>query len=232
MKNFLIVGGSSGIGFALCKMLLDEGHQVYCTYLTKIPEINHQHLISFQLDVRASDQNLELLPDQLDGIVYCPGAINLKPFNRLKPEEFAQDYDLQVIGAVRLIQHNLDRLKQSGLSSVVLFSSVAASLGFNFHSVVSASKAAVEGLARSLAAELAPTIRVNVIAPSITNTPLASKYLNTEEKIQNNENRHPMKRIGQAEDLANTAKFLLSKESSWMTGQVLSVDGGISSIVN
>ena len=154
----------------------------------------------------------------------------LKPFARLKPEDFIQDYQLQLIGAVRVIQACLPKLKNSPASSIVLFSTVAVQTGFSFHAVVSSSKGAVEGLTRSLAAELAPKIRVNCIAPSITETRLASPLLNTQEKKEASAQRHPMKKIGAPEDLANLAAFLLSEKSKWITGQVIHADGGISSL--
>ena len=174
--------------------------------------------------------DLSFLPDQLDGIAYCPGSINLKPFARIKPEDFQADFSLQVVGAIKVLQAIAPRLKTSENASVVFFSTVAVRLGFNFHSQVSASKGAIEGLTRSLAAEWAPQIRVNCIAPSITDTPLASKLLGTDEKKEANAQRHPLKKIGTPEDIAAMAAFLLSDQSSWMTGQILNLDGGLSSI--
>jgi NAD(P)-dependent dehydrogenase (short-subunit alcohol dehydrogenase family) len=138
--------------------------------------------------------------------------------------------NLQVVGAVKAIQGILPNLKQAENASVVLFSTVAVQSGFNFHTQVSASKGAIEGLTRALAAELAPGIRVNCIAPSLTDTPLAGKLLNSDEKKEANAQRHPLKRIGTPSDIASMAAFLLSGASSWMTGQVLHVDGGMSSI--
>ena len=172
----------------------------------------------------------EQLPDRLDGIVYCPGSINLKPFSRIKPEEFLADFNLQVVGAVKLIQQVLPLLRKSANPSVVLFSTVAVQKGLPFHSQVSASKGAIEGLTRALAAEFAPSIRVNCIAPSLTDTPLAASLLNTEQKKEANALRHPMKRVGTARDIAEMAAFLLSAKSSWMTGQIIGVDGGMGSL--
>jgi NAD(P)-dependent dehydrogenase (short-subunit alcohol dehydrogenase family) len=230
MKHYLVIGASSGIGKELAGFLVRSGHQVFGTYF------NHQ-MISGEdsqeyhfLDVNEKELNFDYLPEILDGLVYCPGSINLKPFHRIKPEEFMEDYQLQVIGAVKSIQAALPRLKKSGKASIVLFSTVAVQSGFNFHSQVSSSKGAIEGLTRALAAELAPSIRVNCIAPSLTDTPLAEKLLNTEDKKGANAQRHPLKRIGAPEDLAHMAEFLLSEKSSWITGQVLHVDGGISTL--
>ena len=229
MKNYLIIGGSSGIGEEITKELSRNGNKVFASYKTneKNSDINLQY---FYLDVLNSEQDLSFLPDIIDGFVYCPGAILLKPFARINPEDFIQDYQLQVIGAIKIIQQVLPRLKKSSLASIVFFSTVAVQTGFNFHSVVAASKGAIEGLTKALAAELAPKIRVNCIAPSITNTNLASILLNTEEKIEANAQRHPLKRIGNPIDLANLACFLLSDQSSWITGQIIHADGGMSSI--
>lgn len=230
MKNYLIIGASSGIGQALAKILTDNQDQVYGTY--------HQHPIDHgavnfhvqALDVMSETVELEDLPDSLDGLVYCPGSINLRPFARIKPKDFVKDYELQVVGAIKVIQAMLGRLKKSEQASIVLFSTVAVQTGFPFHAQVAASKGAIEGLVRSLGAELAPTIRVNGIAPSLTNTPLASRLLSTPEKIEANAQRHPLKKIGTPEDLAEMAAFLLSEKSAWMSGQILHVDGGMSSL--
>jgi NAD(P)-dependent dehydrogenase (short-subunit alcohol dehydrogenase family) len=170
------------------------------------------------------------LPSTLDGLVYCPGAIQLKPFARIKEEDFLRDFKLQVLGAIQVIQQCLPLLKNSSAPSIVLFSTVAASMGFNFHSLVSTSKGALEGLTKALAAEFAPNIRINCIAPSITDTPLAASLLNTPEKIEANAQRHPLKRIGKVEDIAEAACFLLSEKSAWITGQIIHIDGGMIAI--
>jgi NAD(P)-dependent dehydrogenase (short-subunit alcohol dehydrogenase family) len=174
--------------------------------------------------------NLDFLPDSIDGLVYCPGSIKLKPFSRIKPNQFEADFQLQVLGAIKVLQGALPALKANTGGSVVMFSTVAVQSGFNFHSQVATSKGAVEGLIRSLAAEWAPNIRVNGIAPSITNTPLAGSLLSTDQKKQANAEKHPLKRIGTPEDIANMAEFLLSDNSSWITGQIMHVDGGMSSL--
>jgi len=173
---------------------------------------------------------LDFLPNELDGIVYCPGAIELKPFARISPENFTTDFNLQVLGAIKVVQHCLPQLKKGNAPSILFFSTVAVQTGFNFHSQVAVSKGAIEGLTRSLAAELSPTIRVNAIAPSLTETPLAAKLLNSEEKKQANADRHPLKRIGTPSDIAEMAAFLLSSKSAWITGQIIGIDGGMSAI--
>jgi NAD(P)-dependent dehydrogenase (short-subunit alcohol dehydrogenase family) len=230
MKNYLIIGGSSGIGKSLCQILAEAGHQVYATYNQHQPEESSTNIQYAALDVMAETMDLDFLPEHLDGVAYCPGSINLKPFHRIKAAAFVEDYKLQVVGAVKILQAVMPKLKAAESTSVVLFSTVAVQLGFNFHSQVAASKGAIEGLTRSLAAEWAPAIRVNAIAPSLTDTPLAAKLLSNDEKKEANAQKHPMKKIGTPEDVAQMAAFLLSDQSSWMTGQILSLDGGMSSI--
>lgn len=230
MKNYLIIGGSSGIGFATAELLAKKGHQVYASYNTNRPAVHEKGINYFKYNVLEDESPFEKVPEKLDGLVYCPGAINLKPFHRIKPEAFLEDYELQVTGAVKVIQAVLPKLKTADNSSIVLFSTVAVQSGFNFHSLVSASKGAIEGLTRALAAEFAPKIRINCIAPSLTDTPLAGRLLNSPEKIAGNAERHPLKRVGKPEDMAKAVNFLLEDDSSWITGQVLKVDGGLSAI--
>lgn len=228
MAKYLIVGASSGIGETTFNALTQAGHTVFGTYN------NNDSFQSngFYKHVNILDDgiDLEFLGDELDGIVYCPGTINLKPFHRIKPTQFIEDFELQVLGAIKVIQAALPKLKKSDQASIVLFSTIAAQYGFNFHSLVSTSKGAIEGLTKSLAAEFAPTIRVNCVAPSLTQTPLAEKLLNNDVKMQANAQRHPMKRIGSAEDVANAVTFLLDPKSSWTTGQIIHVDGGLSTL--
>jgi len=230
MKNYLIIGGSSGIGRSLVKKLQSNEVNVYSTYNRNKITSDEKNVFYHQLDVTKEDIDLSFLPDQLDGFAYCPGSINLKPFHRIEPIDFMRDYQLQVLGAIKILQRILPNLKKSDAASVLFFSTVAVQTGFNFHTQVGASKGAIEGLTKSLAAEWAPKIRVNAIAPSITNTPLTAKLLNSDEKIAANAARHPLKKVGVPEDIANASLFLLSEQSSWITGQIISVDGGISSI--
>lgn len=230
MKNYLVIGGSSGIGKSLVERLVQQGHKVYATYHQHSMQSDDVNLHYSNLNVLDESINLDFLPDSLAGIAYCPGSINLKPFSRIKPQDFKQDYELQVLGAIKVLHSVLPRLKASGNASVVLFSTVAVKLGFNFHSQVATSKGAIEGLTRSLAAELAPAIRVNAIAPSLTDTPLAGKLLNSHEKKEANAVKHPLKRVGSPGEVAEMASFLLSDKSSWMTGQIVHLDGGMSSI--
>lgn len=228
MQQYFIIGGSSGIGQELATQLAEAGHSVIATYHTHPPVTTHPQITYHPLNVLEPDFTLDFLPAALDGLVYCPGSINLRPFERIKPADFEADYNLQVIGAIRVLQMAMPRLKQASQASVVLFSTVAVQSGLPFHTQVAASKGAIEGLTRALAAEFAPKVRVNCIAPSLTNTPLAASLLNTEQKVEANAQRHPMKRIGTPEDIANMAVFLLSGKASWITGQIMHVDGGMS----
>jgi NAD(P)-dependent dehydrogenase (short-subunit alcohol dehydrogenase family) len=230
MATYLIIGGSSGIGLSLANLLSAEGHQVYATYNTH-PVQAANNLISWHpLNVLDENIMLDFLPEMLNGIIYCPGSINLRPFDRIKAADFISDYNLNVIGAVKIIQAVLPRLKKASNASITLFSTVAVQNGLPFHSQVAASKGAIEGLTKALAAELAPGIRVNCIAPSLTDTPLAAGLLNTDQKREANALRHPLKKIGASEDIANMAAFLISEKAGWITGQVIHVDGGMSAI--
>jgi NAD(P)-dependent dehydrogenase (short-subunit alcohol dehydrogenase family) len=229
-KNILIIGGSTGIGNHLTRLLAVK-QRVFATYNKNHPTSVENEKLSFHYcNVTDEQTDFSFLPEKLHGFVYCPGSINLKPFARILPEEFINDYRINVTGAIKIIQQVLPKLKASGNAAIILFSTVAVQQGFNFHSMVAASKGAIEGLTKALAAELAPFIRVNCIAPSITETPLSSSLLNTDTKKEANASRHPLKRIGNPADIANMASFLLSEEASWITGQILAVDGGMSSI--
>lgn len=230
LKNILVIGGSSGIGNELA-LQLAENNRVYTTYNKNNPgTVENNHLHFNFCDVTSENIDFSYLPDILHGFVYCPGSINLKPFARIQPEDFISDYRINVLGAVKILQLVLPKLKAAGNASVILFSTVAVQQGFNFHSIVASSKGAIEGLTRALAAELAPAIRVNCIAPSITETPLSATLLNTEAKKEANAMRHPLRRIGKPADIADIASFLLSDQSSFITGQIMAVDGGMSSI--
>ncbi len=229
MKTYLVIGASSGIGKATAKLLATQGARVIATYNQTAPEAM-ENVNYFPLDVTKEDLNLDVIPDAIDGLVYCPGSINLLPFARIQPKDFLADYNLQVVGAIKVIQSVVKKLKKSSQPSIVLFSTVAVQQGYNFHTQVASSKGALEGLTRSLAAEFSPKIRVNCVAPSITQTPLAGKLLSSEAKIEANAQKHPLKKIGQAEDIAEMVYFLLSSKSNWITGQIMHVDGGMSTL--
>jgi NAD(P)-dependent dehydrogenase (short-subunit alcohol dehydrogenase family) len=230
-KNVLIVGGSSGIGLELVKVLSENHHEIYvgsrtADTLTEIPGVHH-----IPMDVTAETLDLETLPKTLQGLVYCPGTIVLKPFQRLTIDDFKNDFNINLLGAVKVIQGCIKLLKKSPSgASIVLFSTVAVSTGMPFHASVGSAKAAVEGLTRSLAAEFAPRIRVNAVAPSLTDTPLAQNLLSSEEKRKASASRHPLKRIGSPQEIARSAAYLLSDASAWISGQILPIDGGMSSL--
>lgn len=228
-KTILIIGGTSGVGAELVRQLEAESASVITA--SRQASANHTGLhVVWDATDAASDLSA-LLPEKLDGLVYCPGSINLRPFARISDAEFLNDFELNVMGAIRAIRQSINALKKSGNASVVLYSTVAASQGMNFHASVATSKRALEGLSLSLAAEYANSnIRFNVIAPSLTDTPLAAALLSSPEKIEASNKRHPLGRIGQPNDIAGATLFLLSEVSSWMTGQVLAVDGGLSRI--
>jgi 3-oxoacyl-[acyl-carrier protein] reductase len=232
-SNILIIGASSGIGLALAQNLMASGNNVYTASRHQSDALAATGASFIEYNVLKDDptQILSTLPDALNGLVYCPGSIQLKPFHRISPNDFLEEYRLNVLGAVTTLQAMLPRLKKGGQSSVVLFSTVAAKLGMPFHASIASAKAAVEGLVRSLAAEwAAQNIRVNAIAPSLTETPLAEKLLNTDAKRESADKRHPLLSIGQASDHAALAAFLLSDQARWMTGQIIGLDGGLGSL--
>ena len=229
MQTYLVIGGTSGIGLETTKLLSQNNRVIVLSRTNRnLDGINN---VEFHpADVTKSVDELPQINDPIDGIVYCPGTINLKPLKSLKLEDFQNDFEVNLIGAFKIINKYFSNLKSAEKASIVLFSTVAVQTGMPYHASVAASKGAVEGLTRSLAAEFAPNIRVNCIAPSITNTPLAEKLLNNETKLKASEDRHPLKRIGSAEEIAKTVEFLLSNSSGFITGQIVKVDGGISSV--
>jgi len=216
MKHFLLVGASSAVAQSTKSSLLAKGYEV--TQLSRNQSVSDYELTDYLSALPAIDK-------RFDGIVYFPGSINLKPFRSLKLEDFQSDFNIHVLGAVNVLKTYQSNLNEG--ASVVLISSVAATTGMPFHASVAGVKAALEGFARSLAAEWAPKIRVNVVAPSLTITPMAEKLTNSLEKIEAGAQRHPLKRLGNPSDLANAITFLLDENSAWMTGQVLAVDGGM-----
>ncbi len=228
-KNILIVGASSGVGYDLASKLLGMGATVFSASRRQPEGLAVQH---FPLDVLHFQGNeLDGLPDTLHGVAYCPGSITLKPFQRLTASDFEADFAVNVLGAVQAIQAVTRQLKKSGSASIVLFSTVAVQTGMGFHASIAAAKGAVEGLTRSLAAEFAPAnIRCNAIAPSLTDTPLAAQLLADDKKREASAKRHPLNRVGSPNDLSSLAAFLLSEDASWLTGQIIGADGGMSSV--
>lgn len=227
MKNYLIVGGSSGIGLAVLQKISTSNKVIALSRngenIQNLPQVEWHYT-----DVTVENVNFPAINEPLEGIIYCPGSINLKPFKAFKPEEFLHDLNINLIGAVKTIKQYLPNLQQAESPAIVLFSTVAVQTGMAFHASIAAAKGAVEGLTRSLAAEFAPKIRVNAVAPSLTNTPLADKLLNSEQKMQAAADRHPLKKVGSTHDIADAVLYLLN--ANWITGQILHVDGGLSSL--
>ncbi len=228
MGNILLIGGSYGIGHAIAKKLSSD-HTIYIASRT-IEGLNDIDCTHIPFDASTDILDTSKLPEDLDGFAYCPGSIDLKPFKMLKYDSFVNDINLNYLSLVKAVQTVIPLLSNSSGASMVFFSTVAVKVGMPFHTSVAGAKGAIEGFAKALAAEYAPKIRVNVIAPSLTDTPLAARLLNNEKKIERMNERHPMKRVGTEEDIANIACFLLGEESSWITGQVLGVDGGTSTL--
>ena len=228
-KNIFIVGGSNGIGLSLIKQISSKNN-VYSASRND-NNLNDYNVKYIKYDsVNDLEIDTSILPDKIDGFVYCPGSINLRPFNTLKTESFLEDYKINFLGAIKSLKMILPLMQKSDNSSIVFFSTVAVSTGMPFHSSISSSKGAIEGLTRSLAAEFAPKIRVNSIAPSIVKTNLSEKFLNSDLKIEKASKRHPLGRIGKVEEISKLTSYLLSDDSSWVTGQVINIDGGIGSI--
>lgn len=224
MKKYVIVGGSKGIGKETAELLAAEGHHV--TVFSRTPYEGPAHTIEWEEFDVLEDSWEDQMPEDIDGLVYSVGSINLKPFRGLKTEVFEADFQLHVMGAIKALQAAYKNFNANSIPSVVLYSTVAVQRGMPFHATVSASKGAIEGLTRAIASEWAPKARINCIAPSLTDTPLAGKLLSTPEKKEAMGNNNPMKRVGEANDISEMTAFLLSDKSSWMTGQIIHIDGG------
>jgi len=222
MKTIVVIGGSKGIGLSIVK-LLTPSHKVI-SISRSVSNIEHENLTHYSVDVLSGE-----LPDisEVDGLVYCPGSINLKPISRLKIEDFKNDFEINVIGAVKAIQKYARVMKDSQHPSIVLFSTVAVKLGMPFHASIATAKAGVEGLVKSLGAEFAPKIRINAIAPTVTDTELAAKLLRNERMIENITERHPLKKFLSPDEVAEMTLFLLSHKTASMSGQILEMDCGI-----
>jgi NAD(P)-dependent dehydrogenase (short-subunit alcohol dehydrogenase family) len=225
-KNILLIGGSHGIGFEIAKALLDN-YTVYVASRTN-EQLGNLDVNYIPFDATNDTLDESQLPSELHGFAYCPGSINLKPFKMLSLETFKEDMEVNFFGMVNVVKSIMPIMAEG--ASMVFFSTVAVGTGMPFHTSVAAAKGAIEGFAKSLAAEYAPKIRVNTIAPSLVDTPLAGRLLSNDKKKELMAQRHPLKRFGKAEDIANLAVFLLGDKSSWMTGQVLGADGGISTL--
>lgn len=225
--NILLIGGSSGIGLEIANNLAKKNKVIVAS--RNKGELNDD-IKHYEFNVLKDNIEDLDLPQELHGLVFCPGSINLKPFKMLKQKDFEEEMNLNFFSLVKVVQSLLPKIKNAENSSLVFFSTVAVKVGMPFHTSIAAAKGAIEGFAKSLAAEYAPKIRVNVIAPSLTDTPLAQKLLSNDSKIEKMSERHPLKRVGTAKDIANVATFLLSDENSWITGQIIGIDGGLSTL--
>ena len=224
MKTYLIAGASKGIGLAIAEKLKETGHKVI--NLSRTASLGADE--NYTTDFSSSQLELPELDGVIDGLIYCPGSINLKPFKAFKDEDFQKDFQINFLGEAAFIRKYSKQLSNPETASILLFSTVAVQTGMSFHSSISAAKGAVEGLTRSLAAEFAPSIRVNAIAPSLTKTEVAEKLINSDVKLKASEDRHPLKKIGEPGDLAQMAISIL--ENKWLTGQIIHLDGGMSAI--
>ena len=225
MKSVLIIGGSSGIGKSLVNILLEKTKVISISRTSS--KITHPNFTEYICDV-LNDTLPELAA--VDSIVYCPGSINLKPISRLNQEDFSNDFSINVLGAVKVVQHYLSILKNAINPSILMFSTVAVKMGMPFHASVAASKGAVEGLVKSLAAEFAPTIRVNAIAPTLTDTPLAAKLLRNDKLKEMRADVHPLKKYLQPDEVAEMANFIISDKAMAFSGQVFEMDCGMVSL--
>ncbi|MBS9462134.1 SDR family oxidoreductase [Flagellimonas sp. 389] len=225
-KNILLIGGSHGIGLAMAKQL-QKDNNVYIASRTS-EELGSLNVTHIPFDATTDTLDSSILPDEIHGFAYCPGSINLKPFKMMSTDTFQEDMQLNFFGLVKTVKEIIGKMVEG--SSMVFFSTVAVGTGMPFHTSVAAAKGAIEGFAKSMAAEYAPKIRVNVVAPSLVDTPLAKRLLSNDRKVEMMSQRHPLKRVGTANDIASIALFLLSDNSTWMTGQIVGVDGGMSTL--
>lgn len=222
MEKVVVIGGSKGIGSAILLQQL-ENKQVYNISRT-VPEISHPNLVHYSVNI-LKDPLPEI--ESIDSLIYCPGSINLKPILSLSVTDFRNDFEINVIGAVKVIQHYLPALKRGTDSSIVLFSTVAVKLGMPFHASIAVAKGGVEGLVKSLGAELAPSIRINAIAPTITETSLSASILRNERMKENMIERHPLKNYLKPKEVAKMADFLISKAAGSISGQIFQMDYGL-----
>lgn len=228
-KTYIIAGASSGIGLEIAKKLINSGNTVYALSRNAGELVNHKNYIHIKFDF-LEDKALPDIPETANGLIFCPGSITLKPIERLTGLDIEKDYLINAKAAFLFIKKYLSNIKNSEDAAIVLFSTVAVQTGLPYHCSIAMAKGAIEGLTRSLAAELSPGIRVNAIAPSLTDTPLTATLLNSDAKIEANKQRHPLKTLGTAEDIASFACYLL-RDLKWTTGQVFGINGGLGTII-
>lgn len=233
----VIFGANGGIGSATAHRLRAKNYQLHLVGRKAEPlekmasELSASYTLGDVLDEDLFERVSADVDDEIQGLVYAVGTLNLKRLNRLTANDFLQDFQINAVGAAMAVQQLLPALKKySGLSSVVLFSSVAAEQGFASHASIGMAKGAVRGLTLALAAELAPKVRVNAISPSLTNTPLAASLLSNEKMNEAIAKSHALERLGTSEDMAALCEFLISEETGWITGQLIGVDGGRSTL--
>lgn len=223
-KTYILAGSNSAIAKATASTLSAQGHKVI-----EISRANPENEYQYQVE-RYEQGQFPSFEEKINGLVYFPGTINLKSFGQLTMNDFQNDFSIHVLGAIAFVKSYLNLLEKDGKSSIVFISSVAGSVGMPFHSSVAVAKSALEGLTKSLASELAPGVRVNAIAPSLVNTPLGERFINTPEKLSAIEKRNPLRKVGEPNDIANMINFLLSEQANWITGQIIGVDGGMNNI--
>ncbi len=235
-KKILIFGATGSVGSSLTKLVKESSMDAHLIGKNEDEISNLKDQTGFSYSIAdVSDENfIETIDKDLDGleisgIAYCVGSIDLKPLNLVSKKDYLKSFELNLFPIVEIIKKYKDNLKKNK-SSVVLFSTVAVKQGFPNHSIISPVKASLEGLTVSLAAELAPNVRVNCIAPSLSKSKMAGKILSNPKIAEGIAKQHPLKRVGEGYDSAALARFLLSDESSWITGQIIGVDGGRSNV--
>ena len=220
MKNILLVGSSSKVSINL----INNYNEVY-NFIRLSRDEYHSDFKNFDILDDSSFPKLE----NLDGIIYFPGNINLKPFKRIKIDDFQNDYNINVVGLLNILKFYERILNDS--ASIVMFSSIAAKVGMPFHTSIAMCKSAILSLSRTLAAEWSPKIRLNTISPSLFNSTMSQNFLKDQSMIERMSNKHPLNRVGSVSDISSMVNFLISDDASWITGQDFSVDGGLSTIV-